>query len=134
MRQAAGRSAGGASLATAGNQLDVFAPIVASQRHYTSALQEQKWSWKTLAVATVTIVAGAAQLVAGVDEVGMGPLAGPVVAAAVILGDDVDFEGLDDSKRVARPLREELAERVRGAALAVGIGLGIAPPDPRDGR
>ena len=63
------------------------------------------------------------RLVAGVDEVGMGPLAGPVVAAAVILGEDIYLDGLDDSKRVPRPLREDLAQRVHGQALAVGIGV-----------
>jgi len=61
------------------------------------------------------------RLVAGVDEVGMGPLAGPVVAAAVVLPDAVDLPGLDDSKRVSRARREELARRVHEQALALCI-------------
>ena len=51
--------------------------------------------------------------VAGVDEAGRGPLAGPVVAAAVILPQGVLVEGADDSKRLAEKTREELFERSR---------------------
>ncbi len=65
---------------------------------------------------------GCARL-AGVDEVGMGPLAGPVVAAAVVLPERVELRGLDDSKRIRRAERERLAEEIRAQALAVGIGL-----------
>jgi ribonuclease HII len=60
--------------------------------------------------------------VAGVDEVGMGPLAGPVVAAAVILPECVDLPGLDDSKQLAPPVRERLAAAIRAQALAVAVG------------
>ncbi len=60
--------------------------------------------------------------VAGVDEAGMGPLAGPVVAAAVILPPRVVLPGLDDSKRLSRAARERLAGAVRQVAVAVGIG------------
>jgi ribonuclease HII len=62
------------------------------------------------------------RFVAGVDEVGMGPLAGPVVAAAVILPDRVDLPGLDDSKRLDRQQRETLAAAVREQALALHVG------------
>lgn len=61
--------------------------------------------------------------VAGVDEVGVGPLAGPVVAAAVILPPSVRLRGIDDSKRLSPALRAELAEKIRGGALGVGIGI-----------
>jgi ribonuclease HII len=59
--------------------------------------------------------------VAGIDEVGVGPLAGPVVAAAVILPDEVDLPGLDDSKKLSRASRERLDRAIREQALAVGI-------------
>jgi ribonuclease HII len=67
------------------------------------------------------LIRSGANRVAGVDEVGMGPLAGPVVAAAVILPDRVDLPGLDDSKRLGRARREDLARRVLDQALAVSV-------------
>jgi ribonuclease HII len=60
--------------------------------------------------------------VAGIDEVGVGPLAGPVVAAAVILPERVDLPGLDDSKKLSRAAREHLDEAIRSQAEAIGIG------------
>jgi ribonuclease HII len=60
--------------------------------------------------------------VAGVDEVGVGPLAGPVVAAAVVLPARPRLRGLDDSKRLARPERERLAAEILAQAEAVGLG------------
>jgi len=65
-------------------------------------------------------VAGA--LVAGVDEAGRGPLAGPVVAAAVILGDAV-IAGLADSKTLGGAARESLHEQIVATAHAVGVGM-----------
>ncbi len=61
-------------------------------------------------------------VVAGLDEVGRGALCGPVVACAVVLGADFATDGLDDSKRLTALQRERLAERIRGRALAVGVG------------
>jgi len=61
-------------------------------------------------------------IVAGVDEVGRGALCGPVVAAAVALGDSFDTEGLDDSKRLTRRQRETLAGRIREHARGVAVG------------
>lgn len=62
-------------------------------------------------------------LVAGVDEVGMGPLAGPVVAAAVVLPADVAVDGVADSKAVPKAKRETLAGQIAASALAIGIGM-----------
>lgn len=59
-------------------------------------------------------------LVAGVDEVGRGPLAGPVVAGAVILAKPI--EGLKDSKKLTRLQREKLYEKIITEALSYGIG------------
>ena len=61
--------------------------------------------------------------VAGVDEVGRGPLAGPVVAAAVILPHDFDVLGIDDSKKLSEKRREELYEVITDKAVAWGIGM-----------
>lgn len=60
-------------------------------------------------------------LVAGVDEAGRGPLAGPVAAAAVILNPDRPVEGLADSKKLSAAKREQLAREVRESALAWGV-------------
>ncbi|MBD3619936.1 MAG: ribonuclease HII [Chromatiales bacterium] len=61
-------------------------------------------------------------LIAGVDEVGRGPLAGPVVAAAVILDPARPIEGLADSKKLSETRREALAEEIREKALAWALG------------
>jgi ribonuclease HII len=61
-------------------------------------------------------------MVAGVDEVGRGPLAGPVIAAAVILDPSRPITGLRDSKKLTAARRAELAEIIESQALAVGIG------------
>ncbi len=60
---------------------------------------------------------------AGVDEAGRGCLAGPVVAAAVILPPGCELAGLDDSKALPADARQELAPRIRAHALAWGLGL-----------
>ncbi|MCR5787955.1 MAG: ribonuclease HII [Bacilli bacterium] len=61
-------------------------------------------------------------LIAGVDEVGRGPLVGPVVAAAVILPKNYSLEGLDDSKKLSEKKREKLYPILMKDAIAVGIG------------
>lgn len=58
---------------------------------------------------------------AGVDEAGVGPLAGPIVAAAVIFRPGCGLKGVDDSKRVAPARREELARAIREEALAYHV-------------
>jgi len=72
-------------------------------------------------------------LVAGVDEAGRGSLAGPVVAAAVILPPGCVLVGLDDSKQVDPACRERLAVAIRQHAIAVGVGtISAAEIDVRD--
>ena len=63
------------------------------------------------------------RLIAGVDEVGRGCLAGPVVAAAVILPHDLVVEGIDDSKRVSARRRVVLDQAIRAQAVALGLGV-----------
>jgi ribonuclease HII len=60
---------------------------------------------------------------AGIDEAGRGPLAGPVVAAAVVLARDRRIKGLADSKLLAPPEREGLFRLIQERALAVGVGI-----------
>ena len=63
------------------------------------------------------------RFIAGVDEVGRGPLAGPVVTAAVVLPEDFDVLGVDDSKKLSEKRREELFDRILEGCLAYGIGM-----------
>lgn len=64
-----------------------------------------------------------ADLIAGVDEVGIGPLAGPVVAAAVILKNDLRIKGLDDSKKLTPKDREELFSAIMDSSVSIGVGI-----------
>jgi ribonuclease HII len=63
------------------------------------------------------------RLIAGVDEVGRGPLAGPVVAAAVIFPPDYLNDQINDSKQLSAKKREDLYKVIKNDALAVGIGV-----------
>ncbi|MCK8617008.1 ribonuclease HII [Fructobacillus sp. M158] len=63
------------------------------------------------------------QAIAGVDEVGRGPLAGPVVAAAVSLPPDFDCYGVIDSKQLSEKVRDELVTAIKEKAVAYGVGV-----------
>jgi len=63
------------------------------------------------------------QCVAGVDEAGRGPLAGPVVAAAVVFHPDYENSEINDSKQLSPQKRERLYELIKAEALAIGIGV-----------
>lgn len=62
-------------------------------------------------------------LIAGVDEVGRGPLVGPVVAACVILPLDFSLDGLTDSKKLSEKKRDYFYEEIKKQAVAIGIGI-----------
>ena len=63
------------------------------------------------------------ELIAGVDEVGRGPLVGPVVAACVILPKKFDLNGLTDSKKLSEKKREMFYDKIMDQAISVGIGI-----------
>ena len=63
------------------------------------------------------------QAIAGIDEVGRGPLAGPVVAVAVTLPPECKIKGLNDSKKIPKKKHQEIYQAVLDKALAVGVGL-----------
>jgi ribonuclease HII len=63
------------------------------------------------------------QIVAGIDEAGRGPLAGPVVSAAVILPTGIDLPGIDDSKKLTPARRSRLYDQLYKRARAIGIGV-----------
>lgn len=93
-----------------------------------AALRAERDRVERLLALRAALVRRGATYVAGVDEVGVGPLAGPVVAAAVILPARVALPGLDDSKRVARADRERLAAAIRAQAVAVAVAE-VWPPE-----
>ena len=69
------------------------------------------------------LLAKGIKLIAGVDEVGRGPLIGPVVAAAVILPPNYELPGLTDSKKLSEKKREYFFDIIKKDAIAIGIGI-----------
>lgn len=63
------------------------------------------------------------KLIAGLDEAGRGPLAGPIVAAAVILNRNVVIPGINDSKKLSEAKREYLYDEIKDKAVSVGLGI-----------
>jgi ribonuclease HII len=88
-----------------------------------AALRTERRRVAAMLEVEVTLCPAEALLVAGVDEAGRGPLAGPVVAAAVVLRPGAVVPGLDDSKRIAEDVREEVYSEVLKASLHVGVGI-----------
>ena len=82
----------------------------------------QTWRLKKLLEMERELWDSGVELIAGVDEVGRGPLAGPVLAAAVILPVGVGIRGVDDSKKLTAEKRESLFLEIRDQALAIGVG------------
>ncbi len=92
----------------------------------TAAIEKERKRMDALFALRRSLFDSGYERVAGVDEVGVGPLAGPVVAAAVILPEDVTILGLDDSKKLRREQREKLALAIREQAISISIGC--VPP------
>ncbi len=69
------------------------------------------------------LISSGVKLIAGVDEVGRGPLVGPVVTACVILPLNYKLDGLTDSKKISEKKREEYYEIIKKDALGIGIGM-----------
>jgi ribonuclease HII len=90
-------------------------------RRRRAALVRDARRLERLLVRSRALRAAGARAVAGVDEAGMGPLAGPVVAAAVVLPERPELPGLDDSKRLTPHARARLAEAIRRQALAFSV-------------
>ena len=84
--------------------------------------QESEWPGDVLAYESLFWSQG--RSVAGVDEAGRGPLAGPVIAAAVVLPEGTQVEGAGDSKKLSRTLREDLYTEILAKASSIGIGTG----------
>ncbi len=84
-------------------------------------LEQLDEKYESLYVYEKEAFAKGAKLVAGIDEAGRGPLAGPVVAAACILDPEVKILGLDDSKKLSEKKREELFVQIKEKALAYAV-------------
>jgi len=78
---------------------------------------------QTMQVYERDLRAAGKRCIAGVDEVGRGPLAGPVVAACVVLPENFDVLGVDDSKKLSEKKRQQLYDAILTEALAYGIGM-----------
>jgi ribonuclease HII len=109
--------------------------LLSSTRTRLARDRRERARLETLFTTERTLHARGLEVIAGVDEVGRGALAGPLATCAVVLDPDLLIEGLDDSKRLTRAAREEVSARVRRAAVAWCVawasareidGLGVA--------
>jgi ribonuclease HII len=105
------------------------AVLAAVERRRAANRAEGQRLRRLLAFETPLWEAGVTRI-AGVDEAGVGPLAGPLVAGAVILPRDLRPRGLDDSKKLDEPARDRLAAEVKAGAVAWAVG--IASPEEVD--
>ena len=79
--------------------------------------------WRKMMAHEKELIEKGYKLVAGVDEVGRGPLAGPVVSASVILDQNVCILGINDSKKLTESQRESLYDEIQQSAISIGIGI-----------
>lgn len=98
----------------------VQAAVAVARRRLAADEAERTRVFRMMALQSTLHEAGYA-VIAGVDEVGRGALAGPVSAAAVVLDVRTHVAGLDDSKRLKPAVRESVAQRVREAAIAISV-------------
>lgn len=106
--------------------LDKRAGVKKLAKKYQNILekkQERIQKWLNMNRYEENIKSSGFQYIAGIDEAGRGPLAGPVVAVAVILKPDIKILGLDDSKKLTEKERENIFQEIKEKALAVGIGI-----------
>lgn len=85
-------------------------------------LEKQKLRLEEMLVYERKLWDAGKEYIAGVDEVGRGPLAGPVVTAAVILPKEFSLLGVDDSKKLSPKRRDELFDQIKEAAICYAIG------------
>ncbi|ERM19463.1 ribonuclease HII [Brevibacillus laterosporus] len=97
----------------------IWRRFIAQENH----LKKQQALWEAMTETEKLYWAQGNQYIVGIDEVGRGPLAGPVVASAVCLPADFYLPGLNDSKKVNVTMREAYYEVIMREAIAVGIGI-----------
>ncbi|MBO4981966.1 MAG: ribonuclease HII [Lachnospiraceae bacterium] len=103
-----------------GDERDGVRKLVLSAHKKLDALEKEKL--RIEALKTYEKKYGECEFICGIDEVGRGPLAGPVVAGAVILPKDCDILYINDSKQLSEKKREELFEQIREKAVACAVG------------
>lgn len=91
------------------------------RRRAAAAIREKRRMARLFELRAALLAERGARVVAGVDEVGVGPLAGPVVAAAVVLPERPELPGLDDSKKLPREDRERLDAAIRAQTTVVAV-------------
>jgi ribonuclease HII len=96
--------------------------VIESYNRNIQKKKKEKENFANLTVYEKKLYKQGFSLIAGIDEVGRGPLAGPVVAAAVILPKDFYLAGLNDSKKLSESKRNEFYDVIRKKALSIGIG------------
>ena len=106
---------------SADSRVGVQKAVKSRQKQLLSAVTEMKRLEQMLFYEQQLNLQGV-KLIAGIDEVGRGPLAGPVVAAAVILPENCKIPGLNDSKQVPKSQHEALYEAICQQAVSIGIG------------
>ncbi|MED3646691.1 ribonuclease HII [Halalkalibacterium halodurans] len=100
--------------------------VQSALKRYERQLEKEKALWmehEEMLAYEKDLWAKGYEHVAGLDEVGRGPLAGPVVTAAVILPKDVQLPGLTDSKKLAKETRESFYDRIKEVALAWSVAI-----------
>ncbi len=97
--------------------------LIASWRKQKQQEQQEQQLFSYMSEYEKALRSQGITLIAGVDEVGRGPLAGPVVAAAVILPENFYLAGLNDSKKLSEAKREAFFSIIQEQALAIGIGV-----------
>lgn len=117
--RAGGQCVGGwCDIAKAGSIERIWRKVTKEER-----LEKQKLRLAELRAYEDSLRRRGYRYIAGVDEAGRGPLAGPVVAAAVVLPEDFDVLGVDDSKKLSEKKREQLFGVIQERAVAYGIGV-----------
>jgi ribonuclease HII len=97
--------------------------LVARWRKQKKQEEQAKRQWEEMTRYERQLYEKGIEWIAGIDEAGRGPLAGPVVAAAVILPKDAYIPGLNDSKKLSEAKRETLFHAIQSCAVSIGIGV-----------
>ena len=105
----------------------VISLVNASKKRYNAYLKELK-RLESISVFEKELRDNGYRLIGGIDEVGRGPLAGPVVTAVVILPEDCRILGINDSKKLSAAKREELSQKIREQALDYSFGM-VSPQE-----